>query len=376
MTEPGEPNARVFCDANAGVPALAAVLHEFRAAEQRFPGNPASAHTAGRHARGALENARQRIASAFGLAATDVLFTSGGTEACNLAVRGLGDASLPVVCSPAEHPAVAQPARERGVVEWSVDNTGSATVTAPATPVGLVCLVHAQSEVGTLQPVDAAIALADDLGVPLLVDASQSLGRIDLRSLADTGAVVALSPHKAGGLRGHGVLLGRDLASRLRPLQLGGSQELGLRAGTQSPALAVANALAIDIALREQCNRAKKMTALRDAFLAALRAQTNRIEVLTPLSNSLANTVMLCFEMNDGRNLLPTLDLAGVEASHGSACSSGSPTPPRILTAMGIDEPRARACVRFSFDWRMDLDASRNVGTRVGQLASRLAKKN
>ncbi|HEU4418001.1 MAG TPA: aminotransferase class V-fold PLP-dependent enzyme [Planctomycetota bacterium] len=363
----------VFCDFNAGAPASEEVLAAFLEAERTHPGNPASVHATGRKARAALEEARARIGTALGVAAADVVFTSGGTEAANLAVAGLGDPALPVVVSDAEHPAVNEPALVRGTQTWSVDQDGAAVVQPPAVPVGLLCLVHAQSELGTLQPVLAAKALADRLGVPLFVDAAQSLGRTTLSPVLATGAILALSPHKCGDLRGHGVLLGRDLQHRLRPLLRGGGQELGLRPGTQSPALALANALAIERAVREQPQRALRMEAARHAFLNGL-SDTVEHRVLTPLANSVPNTAMLYFPDVDGRNLLPALDLAGIHASHGAACSSGSPTPPRILAAIGLRGAAARACVRFSFGWRVDTTSWRDVGARVGAIVSRLKK--
>ncbi|MCK5943688.1 MAG: aminotransferase class V-fold PLP-dependent enzyme [Planctomycetes bacterium] len=364
-----------FCDANAGAPALPEVLEEFVAIERRCPANPASAHAAGRRARGVLEQARERIAAALRIASSDVLFTSGGTEAANLAVRGLGDPALPVLLGDLEHPAVREAAAQRGSLGWDIDATGRAVVAAPERPVGLVALMHAQSEVGTLQPVDEAGRLARELGVPLFVDAAQTLGRVALDDVLASGAHVALSPHKAGGLRGHGVLVGNELHGNLRPLMHGGGQELGLRPGTQSPALAAANALAIERAVEQREERAARMGENLDAFLAALRATGCAHQVLTPLTNSIPNTVMLCFADVDGRNLLPALDLAGVQASHGSACSSGSPTPPRILRAMAVDDALARACVRFSFDWFDRRRECAEAGALVGDVVLALRKK-
>lgn len=365
-----------FCDFNAGAPASAEVLAAFVEAERKCPGNPASTHAPGRAARAVLEDARQRIASALGVAAADIVFTSGATEAANVAVLGLGDERLPVALSPVEHPAVYEPAQVRGVCTWSVDGDGTVQLREPGAPVGLLCVAHAQSELGTVQPVAAAAELAAALGVPLFVDAAQTLGRLPLQPVVDAGACLALSPHKAGGLRGHGVLLGHDLHRRLRPLLRGGAQELGLRAGTQSPALAAANAIAIEHALREQPARAARMADARAAFLAGVASSGVTHRVLTPLAASLPNTAMLHFPYIDGRNLVPSLDLAGVHASHGSACSSGAPTPPRILSAIGLHESDARACVRFSFGWNDDATTLREVGARAGTIARALAKKN
>ncbi len=364
----------MFCDFNAGGPASEEVLATFLEIERSCPGNPASVHATGRRARRVLEEARARIGAALGVVAADVVFTSGGTEAANLAVLGLGDPRLPVLMGNTEHPAAWEPGLVRGMQIWSVDADGVAMVRAPELPVGLVSLVHAQSELGTLQPVLAATSLADRLGVPCFVDAAQTLGRVPLGPLFATSAIVALSPHKAGGLRGHGVLLGRDLHRRLRPLLRGGGQEFGLRPGTQSPALAMANAVAIERAVHEQPVRSAHMHRARAAFLDGLRDAVEH-RVLTPLANSVPNTVMLHFAHVDGRNLLPALDLAGVSASHGSACSSGAPTPPRVLEAIGIEAIEARACVRFSFGWCSDDASMRHVGARTGSVLQRLQKK-
>lgn len=370
-----ETAATWFCDHNAGTRASDDVLACFLDAEKSCAGNPASAHAPGRRARGVLEAARTRIAKALGVDATEVLFTSGGTEAANLAVLGLGDPALPVLASPAEHPAVHEPASSRGLEAMAVDTTGETLVTAPLQRVGLVCLVHGQSELGTLQPVHLAAELAADLRVPLFVDAAQTLGRVDLGAVFASGAIVALSPHKFGGLRGHGVLAGRRLQHVLRPLLRGGAQEHGLRPGTQSPALALANALAIEHAVARWTQRARAMFAVRDEFLTALRSTGIEHHLLTPSAKSMPNTAMVRFPRVEGRNLLPALDLAGVHASHGSACSTGAPTPPRILTAIGLDDAEARTCVRFSFSGDEDMVSMQRLGARTAEVVRRLREK-
>lgn len=369
-SEPG-----CYCDANAGLPAEPDVLERFLEVERSCPGNPSSVHAPGRRSRAELEAARARIAAAMQVAPHDVVFTSGGTEAANLAVLGLGARHSPVLLAEVEHPAVHEPALARGIVPMGVDASGRAIVpAAPSEPIGLVALVHAQSELGTVQPVDDAIALAARLGVPCFVDAAQTLGRLPLASIVRAGAVISLSPHKCGGLRGHGVLLGLRLAERLQPLLRGGAQEHGLRAGTSSPSLAAANALAIERATNEQLSRAASMADARAAFLGGLRDSGVEHVVLTP-DDSLPNTAMVRFPWVDGRSLLPTLDLAGLFASHGSACSSGSPTPPRILRALGLDESSARTCVRFSFGWKESRDELARAGLRAGRVVAARQKK-
>jgi cysteine desulfurase len=366
----------VCCDVNAGAPVDPRVLDRFVAVTHACPGNPSSAHAPGRRARAEVELARARVAAALGAAADDVVFTSGGTEACNLAVLGLGDPNRPVLLAATEHPAVREPARRRGMVEWEVDGAGRAIVREPTAPPGLIALVHAQSELGTLQPIVAAAGLATRIEVPLFVDAAQSLGRVPLDEVVRRATALALSPHKCGGLRGHGILVVRDAVTNLRPLLLGGGQERGLRPGTPSPALCAANALAVELAVQELAARSARMRTAREAFLLGLRATGAVCRVLTPLGDSVPNTVMVAFPDCDGRALLPLLDLAGIHASHGTACSAGAPEPPAILRRIGLQEAVARTCVRFSFGWSDDERTLHDVGHRVGDVIASSRKKN
>jgi cysteine desulfurase len=365
---------RHYLDHNATTPVDGRVLARFLAVEQQCPGNPGSLHAAGRKARAAVEAAREQIAASLSVSVDAVVFTASGTEANNLAVRGLGDAALPVLHAVVEHPSVSAPAAARGAVLWRVDGSGAAVVERPTTAVGLVCLVHGQNEVGTIQDVAAAAALAKQLGVQVHVDAAQSLGRVPLAEVVAVADSVSLSPHKCGGLRGAGVLLVRQ-PDALRPLLLGGGQERGRRPGTLSPALCAAAALAIELAVQEQPQRAAAMAAARDAFLAAVRDAAVEVAVLTPLSRSLRNTLLLAVPGVDGRNLLPALDLEGVEASQGAACSSGSPRPPAILAAMGLDELAARTCVRCSFGRDHAVGDAADAGRCFARVVARLQKK-
>jgi len=292
-----------------------------------------------------------------------VFFVSGGTEANNLVVFGVGDPALPVVVSAAEHPSVLAAARQRGVVEWEVDAQARALVTPPPVPVGLLALAHGQNEVGTLQPVAEASALAKARGIALHVDASQTLGRCTLDTILGCADSITFSTHKAGGLRGCAVLVDRNPTTR--PSLYGGAQQLARRPGTESASLIAATALALRLGVEEQDQRAASMFAARSGFLESLLLDS--VHRLTP-EDSLPNTVMLRIEGVDGRKLLPALDMAGVEASQGSACSSGSPTPPPVLAAIGLDEDAARSCVRFSFSHqtsREDAIAGARVVTSV-----------
>ncbi|MEC7584271.1 MAG: aminotransferase class V-fold PLP-dependent enzyme [Planctomycetota bacterium] len=362
-----------YLDHNATSPADPRVVARFLEVDRDCPGNPASIHAPGRHARAVVENSRVQAADALGVDPGDLLFTSGGTEANNCAVLGLGDANLPVLLAPTEHPSVVEPARSRGVVEWAVDDSGCALVQPVDVPVGLVCLTHAQSEVGTMQPIVVAAELANDLQVPLHVDAAQTLGRVPLHEVLQRADSVAFSPHKAGGLRGGGLLFVRNAQQRLRPLLRGGGQQAGLRPGTVSPAMAAASALCVALAVAEQAERKKCMETARRAFLEQLCDSTMRI--LTPLQKSLPNTVMLAFDNLEGRSLLPALDLEGIAVSQGSACSAGTPQPPVILAAMGVEERVARACVRLSFGRSDDSAFAGTAGKHFANVVARLQNK-
>lgn len=359
----------LYLDHNACTPVDPRVLERFLQIERSHAANPASLHHSGRAARVVLERARDTIANAVKAEPEQVIFVSGGTEANNLAVAGLGDATQPVLLAPLEHPSVMGQAENRGAVWWQVDADGKAVVTEPDRPVGLVCLVHAQNEIGTLQPIAEAADVAKQLGVPLHVDISQSLGRIPIDEALEVADSLTLSPHKVGGLRGLAVLVARN-PDRLRALIRGGNQEHGLRPGTGSPAMAAANALAVELALEEQPQRLSSMRTARDRFESFLESDVPRRRLGS--GNRLPNTVMLLFESVDGRNLLPALDLAGIEASQGSACTTGSPEPPAVLTAMGLSGDDARRCVRFSFNWNTAPQDAERAGGLVSQVVRNL----
>jgi len=357
----------IYLDHNACTPVDPRVLECFVEVESQCPGNPGSLHRSGRKARAILENARRDIAEALEVDTDHITFVSSGTEANNLVVRGLGRLELPVLLAPLEHPSVLGPAEQRGVVWWDVTSDGRAAVVKPDTEVGLLSLVHAQSELGTVQPVEAAAEIAAVCGVPLHVDLAQSLGRLPVRDVVDIADSLTLSGHKIGGIRGLAVCVCKRPAA-LRPLVVGGTQEAGRRAGTPSPALAAATALAVVLALEEQENRARAMSSVIEELDRALE-QLSCLRLTSGLS--LPNTAMYFFESVDGRNLVPALDLAGVEVSLGSACSSGAADPPRILSGMGFSSEDDRRCVRFSADWR----ATPRDGARAGEIVCHVVRE-
>ena len=368
----------IQADFNAGGSIDPRVLDRIVKVEREVPGNPGSLHASGRRARGVLEDARRQIAESLGVTPDEVIFTSGGTESDNLAVSGLGDRDLPVLCGSVEHPAVFEPAERRGRVDWPLE-PGAGRVDPdfdPGVPVGLVALVHAQNETGWLQPIERAADIARSHRVPLHVDAAQTLGRASLEDVVAVADSIALSMHKAGGPKGCGVSIVRSgVQQSVRPIALGGGQESGLRPGTVAVSLAAAAACVVALAASEWRERAARMRAARDQFVARVGPVG---ECLTPLDErGLPNTAMFVFDsVRDGRLLLPALDVQGVHASQGSACSSGSPTPPRVLLAMGMSEARARKCVRFSFDTCVDEARATCAATRVVGVIRRLSPRH
>jgi cysteine desulfurase len=365
----------LYLDHNATTPVLPAVWEALRPFLTDVFGNPASAHGAGRRARAALEDARELVASLLGAAPDEVLFTSGATEANNLALFGLcGELPGRLLASPVEHPSVVEPLRQLGesgfVVDWlPVDPLGCVPVAAleehlrPETR--LLAVMLANHETGAVQPVRE---LAARLGgrIPFHCDATQAAGKvaIDFHDLGVT--TLALSAHKFHGPKGVGALLVRH-GVKLRPRQWGGHQQQGRRPGTEPVALAVGLATALRLATEERQRRWETVVRLRRRFLERLRAEAAPLALNGPEEGGLPHTINVSFPGLKADALLMALDLAGVACSTGSACSSGSLLPSPVLQAMDVGEERLRSAMRFSLsallaDADIDEAARRVVG--------------
>lgn len=358
---PPEP---IDLDQNATTPLDPAVLEAMRP-HWLGGGNPESRHAAGRAARRAWDQAREQVAAILNAEPRSVVFTSGGTEANNLALFGLaGDGNGgqgQIVTSPIEHPAVSGPierleARGFQVEHGSVSAQGIADAAAMAARVQprstrFATLMLASNETGALQPLAELAALAAVHGVPVHTDASQAVGRIavDFRGLGV--ATLAASAHKFHGPVGIGLLLVRPGVA-LAPLHFGGGQQGGLRPGTPPVALAVGLATALERWRAEAEARQARWTRLRDRLEAGLQAALGADRVVrhgpVDAAQRLPQTLNLGFPGLDADALLIQLDLAGVAVSLGSACASGSTRPSPTLLAMGVPPDRLRAAIRFS----------------------------
>jgi cysteine desulfurase len=346
-------SAAIDLDTNATSPVRPEAWEAMRPWLTGRSGNPASAHTAGRRARQALEDARDRVANLLGAFPDEVVFTSGATEANNLAIFGLcGDPPGHIVASPVEHPCVTEPLKQlaaRGfTVDWqSVDEKGIVSLGEVPADTRLVAVMLANHETGAVMPIGkAACGLAS---APFHTDAAQAVGKIPVH-FHDLGVTtLSASGHKFGGPPGVGVLLVNRCAT-LRPILYGGHQQRGRRPGTEPVALAVGFAAALDAVLRDREATFARMVGLRRRFAEELRRHAAPVILNGPDEGGLPHVLNLSFPGCRSDALLMALDLAGVMCSTGSACSSGSLLPSPVLKAMGVSDERLHSAMRFSFD--------------------------
>ncbi|ABY23410.1 cysteine desulfhydrase [Renibacterium salmoninarum ATCC 33209] len=355
-------------------PALAALTQELSRS-----GNPSSLHGSGRRARLVVEQSRETLAKAAGAHSSEVIFVSGGTEADNLAVKGLfwsrngADARRKrILVSTIEHPAV------QDTVEWLAAHEGADVVWLPvladglldmtayraaldADPeaVALVSVMWANNEVGTVQPIADIVALAASYDIPVHSDAAQAFGSIELNFSESGLAAMSISGHKIGGPVGVGaLLLGR--AIKLTPVQHGGGQERDVRSGTLDTASIAAFAAAAAAAVEILPIEVARLTTLRDDLIARVQEKIPEAVLRGSTAHRLPGNAHFTFPGCEGDSLLFLLDMAGIETSTGSACTAGVPRPSHVLLSMGLDEDTARGAQRFSLghtSGQADVDA-------------------
>lgn len=349
-------------------------------------GNPSSHHTVGEAAAAGLQDARRRIAGVLGTRVGDIVFTSGGTEADNLAVKGLALAAIHrgrhLVVSPIEHEAVAESAdylrRIHGfeVTTVPVDSAGRidpADFAASLRPDTVVASVMAaNNEIGTVQDLTALGAIARAAGVPLHTDAVQAAGWLPL-GLDRLGVdALSLSGHKLGAPKGIGLLAVRG-ALPLEPLVHGGGQERGKRSGTENVAAAVGLATALELAEAERADASVRVGTLRDRFISRVLNEVPGARLTGHAEHRLPGIASFVFPGTSGEAVLLELEQRGVVSSSGSACAAGSDDPSAVLLAIGIEPVVAQTAVRFSFTASVSAqeldDAASAVVAAVGSVA-------
>ncbi|WP_104061209.1 cysteine desulfurase family protein [Arthrobacter sp. 4R501] len=378
----------IFLDAAATTPVRREVLEAMWPYLSGEFGNPSSHHTLGEAAAAALEGARGGVAKVLGCRPGEVTFTSGGTEADNLALKGIAlarQAADPrlnrVVISAVEHPAVEESARylERfhgfTVDVVPVDSAGLVTPEALAAALrpetALVSIMYANNEVGTIQPVAELAAAATARGIPFHTDAVQAAGWLPLDVKALGVDALSISGHKLGAPKGCGVLYVRG-RTRVEPLVHGGGQERGRRSGTENVAGAVALATALTLAHAERPELAARVAGLREDFIATILDTVPGALLTGHRTERLPSVASFCFPGTSGESVLLELERQGVVCSSGSACAAGSDAPSPVLTALGYDAEVAQTAVRFSFTSTVTADeleqAAAAVGTAVGSV--------
>jgi cysteine desulfurase len=375
----------IYLDHNATTPVAPAVLEAMLPYFSQQHGNASSRHEFGRAARRAIDEARQRVAYAVGAHPTEVIFTSGGSEANNLFIKGVA-ANLPagtVAISAIEHPCVREPAKALRRQGWrlreiAVDaecRLASADFHAAlAEQPALISIMLANNETGALQDVAALAAQAAVTGTWFHTDAVQALGKVslDFRSLNAAGVhAMTLSAHKLGGPKGAGALI-VDKRVDLAPLIDGGGHERGLRSGTENVPAIVGFGVACEAAVASLDEASLSLRQLRGCLERGLVAQGATI--FAAHAERLPNTVYFTLPGIDGETLVAKLDRAGFAVASGAACSAANPEPSHVLLAMGIASETARGAVRVSLGRQNTADDVagflRALATTVSQLQS------
>jgi cysteine desulfurase len=351
---------RVYLDHNATTPVLPAVLEAMTTVFRDDFGNASSVHAFGQAAKRRLEEARRQVAHALGAQPNEIVFTSGGTEADNLAILGLVRYDTRpvkhVITSAIEHPAVLETCAqlEREGVEVTRVPVNSQGLVDPddvrralRRETVLITIMHANNELGTIQPIAEIARLAREAGVWMHSDGVQALGKtpVDVNELGVD--LYSISAHKIYGPKGVGALFVRQ-GVPLGRIQFGGHHERDRRPGTENVPGAVGLAAAVSLMQSDFEQETARLARLRDRLEHGILERIPNVSVNGRGAPRVPNTSNICFRGVDGEALLIALDLAGFAVSSGSACSSGASEPSHVLTAIGLDRKDARASLRFS----------------------------
>jgi cysteine desulfurase len=352
---------RIYLDHNATTPLAPEVIDRMSAALRDEFGNPSSVHHFGQRAKAALDEARAAVAALLGADPSEIVFTSGGTEGANMAIRGVAEALVPtgrrhLVTTAIEHEAVLNTVKALGKRGWStsivgVDQTGvvdpDAVAAAMTDQTALVSTMHANNEIGTIQPVAAVAAIAKARGAVTHTDAVQSAGKLPIAVKALGVDLLSISAHKFYGPKGVGAIWIRR-GVRLTSVLTGGKHERSRRAGTENVIGIIGMGVAATLAARHLEESVVRLATLRDRLESGVLRSVTGTTVNGALSPRVANTTNISFDRTEAESLLIALDLQGIAVSTGSACSSGTLEPSHVLRAMGLSAHRTQNSIRFS----------------------------
>ncbi len=348
----------IYFDHNATTPLDERVLDAMTPYLGAFYGNPSSLYRMGRICRGAVDMAREQVAALVGAYPSEVVFTSGGTEANNLALKGFAFAREPglIAAGATEHPSVSEPLEFLKASGWRAatipaDRNGVADLSfiesLPTGELRFATLMMANNETGVIQDIAPIAGWLRERGVVFHCDAVQAAGKIPVDFKASGVHVMSLSGHKIYGPKGVGALI-LDKSIAIEPLLHGGGQEQGLRGGTENVAAIVGFGKAAELALSELEDRRAQLLGLRKRLEAGLKTIPGAV-VFAEGAERLPNTVQFGIAGYDGEALVMNLDRQGIAVSSGSACASGAGEPSPVLVAMGIEPEVAKSAVRVSF---------------------------
>ena len=360
---------KIYLDNNATTPLHPEVLEAMLPGLRENYGNPSSIHSFGRSARVQLDEAREKVACLINAHSSEIIFTSGGTEANNLAILGVAfkDKEKKIITSKIEHPSVLNPCRqlaEQGVEVHYLDVDGLGRIDMDdlesqiTESTALISLQHANSETGVLQDIKRASEIARNKGILFHTDAVQSVAKIPFDLKNYPVDLLSISAHKFYGPKGVGALYLRKGTPALFSPLCGGNQEKKRRGGTENVAGIMGFGKACELAT-EKMSETSKLADLRDYFQNRVCELIPRTELWGDKANRLPNTLNLGFDGVEGDTLLIALDMEGVAVSTGSACSSGTGLPSPVLRAMGIPDDKINSSIRFSLGCsisKLDLD--------------------
>ena len=352
---------RLYLDHNATTPPSAAVVDRMSAVLSQEFGNPSSVHYFGQRAKGVIDQARSEVAALLGADPSEIVFTGGGTEGDNIAIRGVAEALEPtgrkhLVASSIEHEAVLNTLKAFARRGWRttlvpVDQSGivapDALRTAMAEDTALVSIMHANNEIGTIQPIAELATIAREGRAVFHTDAVQSAGKVPIDVKALGVDLLSISAHKFYGPKGVGALWTRR-GLRLQPALTGGKQERGRRAGTENVAGIVGMGVAAREAMARMTTEGVRIGALRDRLETSILAHVAGTALNGAREPRVPNTTNISFDRTEAESLLIALDLEGIAVSTGSACSSGTLEPSHVLKAMGLPVHRTQNSIRFS----------------------------